>query len=356
VVRLKYSGPLCGYREVMRYVQDRIDEEYSLLRPDSLAYPMLFLPSFQGMMIAFRSKFSYRVEVEVPEELTVACGGRPVEAKRKGETTAFVFESFMPTWRLDVAAAKFKVIEDKGAGIRVYAILGDEAEGPRFIEIAKKSFRLFTEMFGALDALPGFTIIEVPEGWGGQAADFYILLPASAFRDTKRTSELYHEVAHNWNARSKAAVQRCRYFDEAFAAYFEGLGIREFEGEDAFTQYMARRRDQFLRSCDRDEKNCSTPIADYWKEERGENSYTKGAWSLYVLNRVVGDEAFRRLITGFLREYRVKPADFRDFQEFSEKICGRSLEAFFKDWIYGSESSRFLREKLEVDRIADKYR
>jgi hypothetical protein len=119
---------------------------------------------------------------------------------------------------------------------------------------------------------------------------------------------------------------------------------------------MEMRRDRFLKSCERDEKNCSTPIVDYWKEERGENSYTKGSWSLYVLNQVVGDEAFRQLISGFLREYRVRPADFQDFQVFAEKTAGRSLEAFFKEWIYGTESSRQLREKLDVDRIAERYR
>ncbi len=356
VVRLKYSGPLWGYREVMRYVQDRIDDKYSLLRPDSLAYPMLGLPSFQSMMAAFRSQFTYRVEVEVPDGLIVACGGRPVETVRKAGTAVFKFESLKPTFRIDVAVARFEVVEDKDAGIRIYVIPGDEAEAQRILDTAKKSFLFFTGMFGELGDFPGFTIIEIPEGWGSQASDFYMLLAAGAFRDKSRASELYHEIAHNWNARVKPEIQRCRYFDEAFASYFEGLAIKEFEGEKAFQAYMEKRRGRFLQSCERDEKNSSTPIIDYWKEERGENSYTKGAWSLYVLHQTVGDEKFRSLVSGFLREYRVRPADFRDFQEFAEKTVGRSLEAFFKEWIYGAESSGQLREKLDVDRIAERYR
>jgi hypothetical protein len=355
-VRLKYAGPLWGYREVMRYVQDRIDDNYSLLRPDSLAYPMLGLPSFQSMMAAFRSQFTFRVEVEVPDGLIVGCGGRPVETVRKAETAVFKFESLKPTFRVDVAAARFEVIEDKDAGIRVYVLPGDEAEALRILDTAKKSFLFFTGMFGELADFPGFTIIEIPEGWGSQASDFYMLLAAGAFRDKSRASELYHEIAHNWNARVKPGIQRCRYFDEAFASYLEGLAIKEFEGEKAFQAYMEKRRSRFLQSCERDEKNCSTPIADYWKEERGENSYTKGGWSLYVLHRAVGDEAFRSLVSDFLREYRVRPADFRDFQVFAEKIIGRSLDPFFREWIYGIESSRFLREKLEVDQIAARYR
>ncbi|MFZ2052559.1 MAG: M1 family aminopeptidase [Candidatus Aminicenantales bacterium] len=356
VVRLKYAGALWGYPEVMAYVRDRIDENYSLLRPDSLAYPMLGPPSFQSMMVAFRSQFTYRVEVEVPDGLVVACGGRPVETVRKSGNATFIFESFKPTWRVDVAAARFKVIEDKDDGIHIYAIPGDEAETPRILETAKQSFLFFTRLFGEVGDFPGFTIIEIPEGWGSQAADFYILLAAKAFRDKTKASELYHEIAHNWNVRAKPAVQRCRYFDEAFASYFQGLAIREFEGEKAFQDYMEMRRDRFLKSCEKDEKNCSTPIADYWKEERGENSYTKGAWSLYVLHQAVGDEAFRSLVSSFLREYRVRPADFRDFQVFAEKTVGRSLDRFFKGWIYGAESSALLREKIDVGKIAERYR
>ncbi len=356
VVRMNYAGAMWGYPEVMAYVRDRIDENYSLVRPDSLAYPMLASPSFQGMMEAFRSAFTYRVEVEVPDGLIVACGGRPVSTQRKAGTTVFLFESFKPTWRLDVAAAKFKVVEDKNSGIRIYVIPGDEAEAPRIFETAKKSFRFFTELLGDVGDFPGFTIIEVPEGWGGQAADFYILQPAAAFRDKSRTSELYHEIAHNWNARADPGIQRCRYFDEAFTSYFEGLAIREFEGEEAFKAYMDRRRDQFLRAGERDEKNFTTSIADYWKEERGSNSYTKGAWSLYVLHRAFGEEDFLKLVSGFVHEYRVRPADFKDFQVFAEKTVGKSLDAFFKEWIYGVESSRQLREKFEISQIAARYR
>jgi SAM-dependent methyltransferase len=355
-IRLKYAGPLWGYPEVMAYVRDRIDESYSLLRPDSLAYPMLARASFQSLMAAYRSPFTYRVEAEVPSGHIVACGGRPVETKRTENSVTYVFESYKPTWRIDIAAAKFNLIEDEGSRIRIFAIPGDEGEGRRILEAAQKSFRFYSGLFGEAGDFPGYTIIEIPEGWGSQAADFYILLAAAAFRDKGRTSELYHEIAHNWNARSKAAIQRCRYFDEAFASYFQGLAIREFEGEEAFEKYMTRLRDRFLQSCEKDGKNCSTPIAEYGKEERGENSYTKGAWSLFILHRLVGDPLFRTLVSGFLREFRTREADFADFQGFAEKAAGRNLDRFFKEWIFGAESSALLREKADAARIVERYR
>ena len=355
-VRLKYAGALWGYPEVMAYVRDRIDENYSLLRPDSLAYPVLAEASFQSFVAAFRLGFTYQVQTEVPAGYVVACGGKHVETKRTANTTAFVFESYRPTWRIDIAAAKFKVTEDAGRKIRVFAIPEDEGEGRRILEAAQKSFRFYSGLFGEVGDFPGYVIIEIPEGWGSQASDFYILQSAAAFRDKGRTSELYHEIAHNWNVRAKPAIQRCRYFDEAFASYFQGLAIREFEGEEAFEKYMNRLRDRFLQSCERDGKNGSTPIADYWREERGENSYTKGAWSLFVLHQVVGDTVFQSLISDFLREFRPREVDFKDFQGFAEKAAGRKLDRLFTEWISGAESSQLLRDKLDAGKIAERYR
>ncbi len=340
----------------MAYVRDRVDETYSLLRPDSLAYPILARASFQSLMVAFRTEFAYRVEARVPPGYIAACGGRLLETREKADYATFLFESIKPTWRLDVAVARFKEIGDQTSQIRIYAIPEDEGEGRRILNAAQESFGFYSDMFGKIGDIHRFTIIEVPEGWGSQAGDFYVLQTAAAFRDKGRTSELYHEIAHNWNVRAKPEIQRCRYFDEAFASYFQGLAIRKFEGEEAFLKFMARLRDRFLQACEKDQKNGSTPIADYWREERGENSYTKGAWSLLVLHQVVGDKPFLSLISGFLREFRAREVDFADFQDFAEKSAGVNLDRYFKEWIFGAESSRLLRENAAAGQIAERYR
>ena len=355
-IRLKYAGALFGYAEVMAYVKDRIDEDYSLLRPDSLAYPMLARPSFESLIAAYSFLFPFRVKAEVPAGYVAACGGRSLEAEHDADTGVFRFESFKPTWRVDVAVARFKTVEDKTRKIRVFAIPEDEGEAGRIIESAQRSFRFYGELLGELGDSPGYTVIEIPQGWGSQAGDFYMLLAAAAFRDKGRTSELYHEIAHNWNIEARAEIKRCRYFDEAFASYLQGLAIKEFEGEEAFGKFMAGLRQSFIKACGRDEKNAATAIVDYWREERGENSYTKGAWSLFVLDQVIGDPAFRSLLRGLLQESRSREIDFAGFQAVAEKAAGRSLEKFFKEWILGTESSRLLRDGLDVAQIAARYR
>jgi hypothetical protein len=103
-------------------------------------------------------------------------------------------------------------------------------------------------------------------------------------------------------------------------------------------------------------RSATTPIAEYGKEELGGNSYTKGAWSLYVLNQIVGDEKFNQIIRAFLAEFSDRPADFAEFQAVAERVSKRELSRFFKEWIVGAESSELLIGNASVQEIVERYR
>ncbi len=356
IVRLTYNGAVFGYPEVMMYVRDRIDENYSLVRPDAFSYPMLCNPSWESLMEAYRSRFTYDIEATGPKDYTIACGGVLKKQIAGGDAQQFFFQSRIPTWRMDIAMAKFAVVEDKKNNLLVYCLDGDKPGAETVLKAMKRSLDFFSESFGGLDDFQGFTVIEVPDGWGSQASDYYIIQTAAAFKDPGKLSEVYHEIAHMWNVRARAPLDRSRWFDEAFGSYFEGLAIQAFEGEDAFQAYMERRRDRFIKSGAQDRKNYETPIADYWKEELGQNSYTKGAWSLYVLHLLIGDDAFKRTIKTLRSEFSRRPAGFEDFVKTAESASGKNLRKYFDEWIFGgAESSRLLVEKTSVDDIVKRY-
>ena len=116
---------------------------------------------------------------------------------------------------------------------------------------------------------------------------------------TARTRRIYNRV------------QRARFFDEAFASYFQTLAVRKFEGEPAYRKELDEYRDIFIERGNRNPLGKTTPIADYGKQELGVFSYSKGAWSLYVLHELVGEEKFREIMRTFLSEFGEKPADFK---------------------------------------------
>jgi hypothetical protein len=355
-VTLNYSGAIFGYREVMQYVQDKIGEDYTLLRPDALAYPVLAQPSFPSLSAAYGSLFTYDLEVTVPSGMIVACGGLPGAVSNGDATTTFRFTSRAPTWRMDVAAAKFKMRKNDAGNLVVYSLPEDEAGVGNLLQEMQRVMELYTRRFGPSKKATAYTVIEIPDGWGSQASDFYILQAARAFKDPKGAHELYHEIGHSWNAQAKPALQRTRWFDEAFASYFEALALREFEGQKAFEDRMAKYRERFRDDVKKNSHNATTPIADYAKEELGENSYTKGAWSLYVLHQLVGDESFNQLIRTFLAEFSEHPADFGDFQRVAGRVSRQGLSRFFKEWIFDVQSSDLLLGNTSLQEIVERYR
>lgn len=355
-ITLKYSGAIFGYREVMGYVRDHIGEEYTLLRPDALAYPMLAEPSFRSLSAAYDTLFTYDLEIQVPSGYVVACGGqaRGISAGDGPET--YRFASLAPTWRMDIAAAKFKVVKNEAGNLVVYALPGDEAGAANLLKEMQRVMEFYTRRFGPSKKATAYTVIEIPDGWGSQASDFYILQAAAAFKDPKRAHELYHEIGHSWNAKAKPEVRRTRWFDEAFASYFEALALGEFEGRKALDERMAGYRDHFRSGAKKDPRSVTTPIAAYGKEELGGNSYTKGAWSLYVLEQIVGERTFDGIMRTLLTEFADRPADFQDFRRVVERISKRDLSRFFNEWIFGAESSELLVGNSSVEEIVQRYR
>lgn len=351
-ISVKYDGSVFGYTEVMGYVHDRVSEEYTLLRPDSMAYPVIAAPSWASYMASYQP-FEYRVEATVPVGYVVAAGG-VLREKRTSEGVTYVYGSDAPVDRIDVAVARFRVVKSEKNDLSIFVLPEDEARANALIEEMRRAAAIYGDWFGEKPLR--CTLIEIPEGWGSQHGVGYVLQTAGAFRDPKRVRELYHEVAHNWNAMAKPEVQRSRWFDEAFASYFQSLAVRQFQSEAAFQREMESDREEFRQSCAKEPKSADTAIAEYGREELGANSYTKGAWSLYVLHVLLGDEKFRVCMRQFLEEFSTQPADFRDFEAVVERVSGRQLTRYFSEWIYGTESTKLLLDNLSVEQIAQRYR
>ena len=356
VLEMAYGGYLLGYTEVMAYVHDRIDEEYSLFRPDAFAFPALAFPSFSSVFGGIDNLFTYDLIVTVPAAYSVATGGALTKRTVSDSTATYEFTSRIPTGRLDIAVAKFAVTDEQADGLSVYYLQGDEGGARNVLTGAKRAISYYSDRFGRPATYQGYTIIEIPDGWGSQAGDFYFLQTGAAFKDSTRMPEVYHEIAHTWNPRSSAAVQRCRYFDEGFASYFQALAIGEFEGTRAFLAVMEKYRETFARWAGRDRTVASTPISGYGEKELGRHSYTKGAWSLYVLEQLVGENAFTDIIVALRERSAGSATDYDSFRRTAEEVSGRDLKTFFDEWIFGAESSRLLTENIPIPDIVARLR
>ena len=146
-----------------------------------------------------------------------------------------------------------------------------------------------------------------------------------------------HEIAHQWFGDSVAiATWSDLWLSEGFATYFAGLFVQQYDGEEAFREYMKRAADAYFKY----ERERRAPIYDTETENLFDllngNNYQKGAWVLHMLRGLLGDEAFFKGIKSFYLAHEHKTATTEDLRAALEGASGVNLKEFFTRWVYQS--------------------
>jgi len=319
---IEYSGVLGSYEDFFPYLKDKISEEYTLLRTDTLFYPIFAEPTFKDKVNAVvTSNFDARILIAgIPSGYRIAFGGEIQGSELK----------ISNTWRLDIAIAKFSLIGNEY--FKAFVLAGSEEHAKRILRLIKKAFEFYCSKFGKRKAK--YTIIEIPDGYGGQAGIGYSLVESKALR-SHIPYGIYHELAHLWNPKSEGEVQRTRFFDEAFANYLTALLVRELYGEEEFERILKKFKETFWQLVGSlFSKGKEVPLADYGKYELGSLSYSKGALVLHELHKLIGN-SFYELIKESCERFKDKPIDFESFKALAEEVSGKSLDEFFNEKVYG---------------------
>ncbi len=151
-----------------------------------------------------------------------------------------------------------------------------------------------------------------------------------------------HEIAHQLFGDS-VTESTCAdlSLSEGFATYFAGLFLQNYDGEEAFLQYMTNAADRVFEF----EKKNKTPIHDRDTEDLSDllnaNNYQKGAWVLHTLRSRLGDEAFFRGVRLYYETHKHSTASTEDLRRAMERASGRSLNSFFERWIYDSGHPKY---------------
>jgi hypothetical protein len=355
---IEYEGLLAGYSaEGMRYVKDHIDKEFTILRTDAFAYPQIGVPSWKINRAAGLPAFRYRLRVTVPESLAVANGGRLTGKTSAGGLTTYAYESLRPSWRIDAAAADYRIVEDPGRGFRVFCLPADEEGGRAVLEAMSKATALFAGWFGPPPGAPGFAVIEVPSGYGSQADETVILQTRDAFVDPEKRTELYHEISHRWSVGALDLLPP-RFESEGAAMFLQFLAREKLEGRPgAAAQGALSIRERFRRQCAKDDRSRTTAMIDYGREDLTDQAYSKGMLFFYGLYRLAGEKEFLAALRTCFTDFRESGATARRFLDRLQAALGIPLDRYFKDWIYeGPPSSDLLIGDTSLEDVFARYR
>lgn len=358
MLSVTYRGKLDGTTGFAPYVKETINPDFSLFRWETFCYPVFAKATYDHLKKAWDILFNYQLKVKVPKGLVVAAPVRLVEEKTEEDRSVYVYNTDRP---VTLSALSFSVAPyhatTSDIGV-VYTFNENAGYVEELVQDLRKVDAFYRSHFGDIDFIKGLRLIEIPNGFG-----FFVPLNAVIFLvqgglkpDIHERHQIFHEYAHlGWNTRTRREVQRCRFFDEAFAQYLAGRAMQEIYGEDIFSKYMERLRQGYIRRVENDSTRAKTSIVEYGKYEYGDLSYTAGAWVLYILNKALGDDVFDKKIEDFLKEYRDKEVNFESFYSFFETIDAFDAEGFFRDWVFGTNGLEKLRSGVSIDEIVKQY-
>ena len=349
-----YEGFLVGYTETgMRYVRDRVDPAFTILREDAHAFPGVGVPSFETNRSAPRAPFTFEAAVTVPADLVVATGGEEVGREARDGRVTWRYRSRGPAPFLLVTIAPYGVAE--ADGLRVFHFPDDSAGARAMLEATRRAAERLQEMFGPLDRRQALTIMEIPDGWGSQASlTGGIILEADAFRDPERRIELYHELTHLWNADDLDAPSP--RWNEGLAMFLQGRLAREIDGWEGELAAYKRTADGLLERCADDAPCGRIPMRRYGAEQLTDFSYRVGRLMFAGLYAALGEEAFDRALRAHFQAHQASGTTTDDLVRAFVDEGGPAAERIFADWLDSTAWRDRLREAGSAQDALEGYR
>lgn len=332
-VRVKYTGVLVGYTEVgWRYVRDHVNREFTILREDAFAFPVLGNPSMAARRATPSGEFTFSAEVTVPDDLVVSLGTAESEIRESEGKRTWVFRSEAAIPFLNIAIGQYVRITERGITVSYFK---EDAEGAqRLLSVLHRVIDKYNGWFGALKERPEFSLTEIPEGWGSQSSlTAGVILTSDSFKVSRAPIGLYHELAHLWHPHTLDFPSS--RWTEGFATFLQYRMAQDL-GEADLDERVERVWHRLADEIESDAKLESVPMIDYGKHLLTDSSYTVGCCLFYALYAAIGERQFDGVLGKFFNKHREDGATTEDFKK-TIVASGGQTEQILERWLYSTE-------------------
>ncbi len=352
---VRYSGlhqPAPVEREVQRAVVDsdtRRQEEIVIDPVLVYSNRTAWYPQFGADDFALA-----RLRFDLPADYTALTGGQRLQRAPEGNRNVVEYVQDQPSKYITVAVGRFYEVgrrQVSGAAVEVFAAGRARRNAAEMLDLAAAVLPFFEEQFGPL---PYRTLrLAAVEGYtpGGHSPPGMILLVEQTplMRRTLRPDPagfwdvpgffFAHELAHQWWGHGVAGQNyRERWISESFAQYAATLWVRARLGEDSYREVL----DRMARWALRHTSAGSIHLGYRLGHVRGDPQiyravvYDKGTCVLHMLQRVVGEAAFRAGLRAMQEKFRFRKVGTSDVRRTLEEASGRDLAPYFQEWVLGT--------------------
>ncbi len=212
----------------------------------------------------------------------------------------------------------------------VYLHEKDDATAGKYLAATSQYLEMYRQLIGPYPYRK-FALVE--NFWEtGYGMPTFTLLGREIIRFPFIINSSYpHEILHNWWGNSVFVDYGSGNWCEGLTAYMADHLIQEQRGTG--DEY---RRSTLQKYRDYVKEGRDFPLTAFRSRESASTEavgYGKSLMAFHMLRLAVGDDAFRKTVARFYRDFKGKRASFGDFQKTAEAVSGRDLARFFQDWI-----------------------
>ena len=318
---------------------------FTLVEPEGARY---WFPCFD----APSDKALSDLTITVPAPLTAVSNGALISSSQSlipDIHTLHWRESHpIATYLISVTIADYIVVEDEWNGMPLQYFVVDEDR-----EKATKTFGRTAQMleFFSKSIAPypfideKYAIVVIPGGGGAMEHTTATTFGRGLLDLSYGEAVAVHELAHHWWGDDLTLTDwNHLWLNEGFASYFDVLWYESIEVSSKLLERMEKyRRDYLFESRENNVPIVNSKNSDY-NSLFNAITYEKGAWVLHMLRRHLGDDLFWKGIQDYEKAYRYGGVLTDDLQNIMERVSGKNLYQFFRQWIYTAGHPR-----LDVD-------
>jgi len=267
------------------------------------------------------------------------------ENRAKGEKT-FHWRQTQPhsTYLFAFAAGPYKQVTDKKGALPIsyWVFPAAVPDAERSFGKTREIIEFFNRELGYAYPWPKYDQITIPDFGGGAESTNATVIGSKAIHDARAEQDfpthwlVAHEAAHQWWGNLVTMRDWSHtWLNESFATYYEYLYLKHLLGEDEGVLNLLGKKRAYLTEA---RKKYTRPIVlDRWdwpNDNFDHHTYQKGGVVLAMLRSQLGDEAFRRSITHYLKKHAFGSVDTHDLQIAIREASGQVLDWFFDQWIF----------------------
>jgi aminopeptidase N len=326
-------------------------------------YTSHWLPSVDDM----NDKIEFDITLIVPKFYGALANGKLVEQWNENDSLSrwvYDMQKPMSSYLVALSVGDYKrEIETSGSGVELhkYILKKDSAYLEPTYRHTRKIFDYLEQKIGV--PYPWQDYKQVPvrdflyagmENTGLTIFSDAFVVDSIGYHDRNYVNVNAHELAHQWFGNLITETNsKHHWLHEGFATYYALLAERQIFGEDYFYHKLYQNAELLKAESD---KGKGEPLL---KENASSLTYyQKGAWALFMLNKIIGEEIFDRAVKNYLVKYAFTNVTTDDFMNEVKALTDQELSQFEEDWLKQSafkaeQALQVLKESLFMPEYFD---